>query len=515
MGLSPGDIIGGRYELVRLLGAGGTGAVFEARHRIIGHTVAIKLLLPELSANPAVPERFLQEARASREVRHRNIVDVLDFGDDAGRLYMVMEHLHGESLAKLLHREAPTPPARILPLLDPIMAALAAAHAQGIVHRDVKPQNIFLAHDDEGGVIPKLIDFGIAKRLTSQDVQLTSTGMILGTPAYMAPEQAQGSRGITGATDQYAIGAILYQALTRSTPISADTYPAMLVALVTSRPSHLLERAPDLDPALAEVVMRMVAYNPEDRFPSMDAAREALKPFHTVGPTGTAVNLSYPPPDHRTHPDGTRSAPAEIPPAEVPPTPEKARHLELVTDPPAPRTAPLPWLLAALGAGASVALIATLAIVLPNRGARAVAAGPSAQAVTSQLLPTTESVTFRIEVEPRSAAIHLDGVLVGYGRAELLRPRDGRRYQLRLSAPEHIDASDVLVATTDARVSRVLGSAMTSAAPRAPGHNAHAPPPQVPGGPGAHPAPPATTPPTANPGGHRGPRIDRHNPFGP
>ena len=183
LGVGPGDVVGGRFELVRVLGAGGTGAVFEARHRVIGRRVAVKLLLPELAMHSSVARRFLQEAQSASEVRHKNIVEVLDFGEDRGRLFMVMEHLDGESLGAFLKREAPLSPARILPLMEPVIAALSATHARGIVHRDVKPQNIFLARGEDGEVTPKLIDFGIAKRLADEDVHLTGTGTVLGTPA--------------------------------------------------------------------------------------------------------------------------------------------------------------------------------------------------------------------------------------------------------------------------------------------------------------------------------------------
>ena len=306
MGISPGELIGGRYEIVRVLGVGGTGAVFEARHRAIGRLVAIKFLLPELAANPVVPQRFLQEAQTANEVRHKNIVEVLDFGADAGRLYMVMEYLHGESLADFLTRESPAAPGRIIRVLEPVLGALHAAHMRGIVHRDVKPQNIFLARvegDDE--LLPKLFDFGIAKRIVGGDVNLTSTGMILGTPAYMAPEQARAEKNVSHLADQYALGVILYQGLTGRIPYDGDTYPAMLIQIVSQPPAEILRYRPDLDRRLAAVVMRCLARDPAQRFASLLDLRDALQPWRDDLTVGGPVPSRPAPPDVPTRPDGT------------------------------------------------------------------------------------------------------------------------------------------------------------------------------------------------------------------
>ncbi len=312
LGISPGDQIGGRYEIVRVLGVGGTGAVFEARHMTIGRTVAIKLLLPELAQNPVVPQRFLQEARTANEVRHKNIVEVIDFGADNGRLYMVMEFLLGESLADYILREAPVAPGPIIRILEPIMGALAAAHARGIVHRDVKPQNIFLQRtegDDEP--VPKLIDFGIAKRLAGGDVNLTSTGMILGTPAYMSPEQARADRAVTHAADQYSLGVIFYQALTGNIPYEADTYPALLIQIVSQPPIDIMRRRPDLDPGLAAVVMRMLARAPSHRYASFADLRLALRPWRDVNEKTSSPDASRPEVAAPTQPDGSRESTPE------------------------------------------------------------------------------------------------------------------------------------------------------------------------------------------------------------
>jgi serine/threonine-protein kinase len=517
LGVAPGDVIGGRYEIIRVLGVGGTGAVFEARHRTIQRTVAVKLLLPEIAlSNPAVPQRFLQEARTSNEVRHKNIVEVLDFGNDQGRLFMVMEFLEGENLGVLLKREAPLSPGAIIRLLDPIMSALALAHSRGIVHRDVKPQNIFLARTPgEDEVTPKLIDFGIAKRVVTDDVGLTATGMILGTPAYMPPEQATGgSKNVTPAADQYALGAILYEALTGSVPHQADSYPAMLVAIVTGPAPDIRRLRPDLDPALAAVIMRALAYEPSQRFSSLYEMRDALAPFRDSEARGPVSRPGAPAPvlHQQTRPDGT-------------PGPDEARRAALArsagalpplvispTAPPGPLSPgnTLPWIAAVIGlvAVGMVVLAGSLAV---HRRARP--AAPSDAPVAAARAPRVgvdgDNITFRIDVDPPTATIALDGIVVGQGHAELLRPRDGRRYQLRLSAPGHANVSDVLVAGADARISRVLAPLTAPAAEPA------APPVvfvRTPSPPPPTPFPSVTANPARTPD-RRHPMIDRNNPF--
>jgi hypothetical protein len=522
LGAAPGDILGGRYELQRLLGVGGTGAVFEAKHTTIGRVVALKLLLPEIAANPTVARRFLQEAQTANAVRHRNIVEVIDFGDDHGRLFMVMEFLQGESLAATLKREAPMRPGAILALLDPIFAGLHFAHLQGVVHRDVKPQNIFIVHEPDGARVPKLLDFGIAKRLVQGDTQLTGTGMILGTPAYMAPEQARGARDVTPAADQYALGAILYQALSGQIPHQAETFPAMLIAIVSGPPADLRTLRPDLDPALAAVIMRALHPNPDARFPTVAALRDALRPWadahiadaHIADAPGRPAAPASLPPAAPTRPDGTR------PPEAVHALSVGPAHIASAPSPAPAAPARMPRLAAAVAAVAALTATAALALVL-RPAPRPAAAPPAPPAVTPSAVtpprPVTPRpappagvaapvpVTFRVDVHPPTAEIFLDDVLLGRGHAEVLRPRDGARRQLRLAAPGYATVTEVLVADADARVSRMLAplSRPTPLARMAPR-------------PGSSAAPDAPTAPTPRrpegPSPHR-PAIDRDNPF--
>ncbi len=473
LGVSPGDIIGGRYEIIRVLGVGGTGAVFEARHRTIQRTVAVKLLLPEIAySNPAVPQRFLQEARTSNEVRHKNIVEVLDFGNDDGRLFMVMEFLDGESLGAHIKRDAPLSPGAIIRLLDPIMSALSLAHSRGIVHRDVKPQNIFLSHiPGEEQVTPKLIDFGIAKRVVTDDVGLTATGMILGTPAYMPPEQATGSsKNVTPAADQYALGAILYEALTGSVPHQADSYPAMLVAIVLGPAPDIRRLRPDLDPALASVIMRALAYEPSQRFSSLFEMRDALAPFRDDQSRVAVVRPDAPVSvlHQQTRPDGT-PGPVEVRRAALARAPAMPPPMVDSASIPPRSTAPggaLPWIAGVITIVAVGMVILAGSLAARHRMRVSSATADSRTAARAPRVGVDgDNITFRIDVDPPGATIALDGTVVGQGHAELLRPRDGRRYQLRLSAPGHANVTDVLVAGADARISRVLAPLGASPAP--------------------------------------------------
>ena len=191
--LSPGARLG-KYQIVRLLGAGGMGAVYEATHTEIGKRVAIKTLAPAVATVPGARQRFLREAQLTSRLRHPHIVDMTDMGSEGRVAYLVMELLVGEDLAHLLERTGPMAPSDLVDLMLPVCSALVAAHEAGIVHRDLKPQNVFLAAGPRG-VTPKVLDFGISKSNdTDTSSSLTNTGAVIGTPHYLAPEQVQDAR---------------------------------------------------------------------------------------------------------------------------------------------------------------------------------------------------------------------------------------------------------------------------------------------------------------------------------
>ncbi len=269
-----GTVIGGRYEIRRLIGEGGMGAVFEAQHRFTKRRVALKVLQAEYASNGEATARFLQEAQSATAINHTNIVQVLDMGvdgtDESQTVYLVLEFLEGEDLAARLTALHRLSPAETFDLLLPIMNALASAHAKGIVHRDLKPANVFLARQDDGAIVPKLLDFGISKVTVGEALARTSTGAILGTPYYMAPEQARGERNVDQQVDIWAMGVVLYQCLSGQLPFVADNYNQMIVKLITEEAPRLETVAPGIPAGVADVVHRALCKERAGRFASME-----------------------------------------------------------------------------------------------------------------------------------------------------------------------------------------------------------------------------------------------------
>ncbi|MBC8132258.1 MAG: serine/threonine protein kinase, partial [Deltaproteobacteria bacterium] len=277
-GLSPGLRLG-KYEIVRLLGAGGMGAVYEAAHTEIGKRVAIKVLSPAIAAVPGARARFLREAQLTSRVRHPNIVDVTDMGSDMGQTYLVMEFLHGEDLAQRIGRTGPLPAQQLADIMLPVCSAVVEAHKAGITHRDLKPQNIFLAvgpHTTQ----PKVLDFGISKGNDVAGVgALTGTGAMIGTPFYLAPEQIMDTRSAGPNSDQYALGVIMYECLTGHRPFEAENLFVVFQAIVAGQPVLPTQRRPGIPAALEAIVLRAMHVAPGARFPSTLALGHALLPF--------------------------------------------------------------------------------------------------------------------------------------------------------------------------------------------------------------------------------------------
>src|SRR3982751_547932 len=277
--LPPGTTLG-KYNIIRLLGAGGMGAVYEATHIEIGKKVAIKVLSPLIAAVPGARARFLREAQLTSRVRHPHIVDVADMGSDAGSTYLVMEFLHGEDLAQRLERLGRVGVEELADIMLPVCSAVAAAHAAGITHRDLKPQNIFLAAGTRR-VHPKVLDFGISKGndAVTQAGTLTGTGAMIGTPYYLAPEQIMDSKSAGSASDQYALGIILYECLTGKRPYDGDNLFIVFQGIVGGTPKRPREMRPEIPPEMEDVVLRAMKGDPKARFASIEDFGRALLPF--------------------------------------------------------------------------------------------------------------------------------------------------------------------------------------------------------------------------------------------
>jgi hypothetical protein len=268
-----GRILDGRYQLGSLLGAGGMARVYVATDRVLERQVAVKVLSPSDAQDPVFVERFRREARAAARLSHPNIVAVFDSGSDADQPYLVMEYVPGQSLAQLLARQGRLAPRRAVELAIQVCAALAAAHAQGLVHRDIKPANVLVSPDGQ----VQVSDFGIVKAAAA--TTLTGTGTVLGTAAYLSPEQAQGGP-VDARSDLYGLGCVLYELLCGSPPFGsgADRSPvAVATRHVSEPPEPPSARNPQVDPALEAVVLTALAKDPAQRYQSAVELQHALE----------------------------------------------------------------------------------------------------------------------------------------------------------------------------------------------------------------------------------------------
>ena len=312
--LSRPDIVGttlsGRYLVTRKIGQGGMGAVYEATHTLIGKQVAIKVLLEKYARREAIIQRLEQEARLASSVRNEHIIDVTDFGTtEDGRTFVVMEYLEGESLAECLARESRLPEQRILRIASQAASALAAAHAKGVVHRDIKPENLFLLRRNDLDFV-KVVDFGISKSLRASDeneeqVRLTQTGMVLGTPLYMSPEQARGDDELDARVDIYALGVIMFETATGRVPFLGNNYLSVISQVLNEDAPSLRELRPDLTEEFEAVVLRAMAKNRADRYASatdmladitalLDDPTHSTERARITGPRRLARSLARP-----------------------------------------------------------------------------------------------------------------------------------------------------------------------------------------------------------------------------
>ncbi|HEX4949208.1 MAG TPA: SUMF1/EgtB/PvdO family nonheme iron enzyme, partial [Blastocatellia bacterium] len=279
--LASGRVLGGRYEIRECIGSGGMGAIYAARRIHIGDTVAVKVLRPEVVQDAQSRERFQREARAAAKLHHPNAVVVHDFGQDPdGTTYIVMELLEGRSLRQVLSEDHRIAPARAVSIVRQACAAIEAAHRLGIIHRDIKPDNIFLLDSHDGVPHVKILDFGIAKLLDKTndtgeiDPTLTQVGTVIGTPNYMSPEQCQGE-SLDARSDVYSLGVVMYEMLTGVQPFTAKNSTGIVIKHVTEKPRALVALRPEVPAAVERVVLKALEKKPEARQQSaLDLARE-------------------------------------------------------------------------------------------------------------------------------------------------------------------------------------------------------------------------------------------------
>ena len=283
--LQPGSVLGGRYEILQLLGEGGMGAVYKARDREVDRLVALKVIRPELANHPEVLRRFKQELILARQVTHKNVIRIFDLGEADGIKFISMDYIEGQDLRSLLRQKGKLAPADATAIMTQVCQALEAAHLEGVVHRDLKPQNIML--DNQGRAT--VMDFGIARSM--QLTGMTQTGALLGTPDYMSPEQAKGQE-VDARSDLFTLGIILYELLTGKTPYQADTVLGTLLKRTQERARPPLELDPTLPRYLNDVVVRCLEIDPRVRYQKASEILADLEAHRR--PQATTLRLRMP-----------------------------------------------------------------------------------------------------------------------------------------------------------------------------------------------------------------------------
>ncbi len=290
---SPGDVVAGKYRIEHVVGEGGMGVVYAAQHLVLDQRVALKVLVVDSLQGEEKVERFVREARAAARLRSEHVVRVTDAGAlDRGLPFLVMEYLQGRDLAELLQADGPLAPETVADHLLQVLAALAEAHAAGIVHRDLKPANLFLAVRSDGSQVVKVLDFGISKQKSERAQWKELTGKaILGTPAYMSPEQLRCSKDVDARADIWSLGVVAYELLTGKLPFDGDGPGEIFAAVLERAPMPLGAHRPGLPPAWDDVVQRCLQRAPDARFADVAELARAIAPLATrpVAPLLAAV----------------------------------------------------------------------------------------------------------------------------------------------------------------------------------------------------------------------------------
>ncbi len=535
---APGEVVGGKYVLERVLGVGGVGMVLAARHVELDEVVAIKFLHHEMRQRPDVVRRFGVEARAAVRIKSEYAARVYDVGVSPSRgPYLVMEYLQGKDLADVLAERGPLPARRAVELVMQACEALAVAHSNGIVHRDVKPENLFLARRDDGSEVLKVLDFGISKgALSAGAAALAQTQELMGSPLYMSPEQVRAAGSVDHRTDVWSLGVVLYEMLAGEVPFPGETVTGVCARVLEAEPppvaraleplpeglEAVVRRALEKDPAkrfqnVAEFAISLLAYGPGWARLSAERTNTIVRAAgHRVGVT-LKVHSSAPPPSLLSGPSSrgalgdlgdlgmpppprglapfTQGAAGPSPVAGPPTDPEALRLLTNET-----RRTRRVVLVASTGALA----LAALAVALVLRPARAPAAAPApgSAAATAPSAPAAASeVTLSLAATPPEAKLYLDDAPLGANPFKKKVPRDGLPHSVRAEAKGYATRSLALTFDSDKDIALGLDRAVAAAEtarPLAPAPLWRAPTPSRRGGAATPPpSPPAAAPPAA------------------
>ncbi|MHB1536285.1 MAG: protein kinase domain-containing protein, partial [Acidimicrobiales bacterium] len=285
--IAAGRVLGGRYRLVDKIARGGMAEVWEGHDEVLARPVAVKVLQPHLAEDGVFLERFRREAITAARLAHPGVVSTYDAGSDAGTAYIVMELVRGRTLRQLLAERGPMDPELAVRVAAQIADALAHAHRSGLVHRDIKPANVLLTDEEWGHLRAQVTDFGIAKASAGLEQDLTRTGVVLGTPKYLSPEQIQG-REPDARADLYALGVVLYEMVVGKPPFVESTDMATALAHVHDEPVPMSRRRPGIPPALDRLSLALLAKDPADRVPSAVAVGRALAAISSDHSSGAA-----------------------------------------------------------------------------------------------------------------------------------------------------------------------------------------------------------------------------------